>query len=83
MRVTRRESKREEKRTGSGSIRRTSERDRETEGDRGSGGVSRLEGTRRCRRGDIQARERREGWKHKKDEEGQSIAHSQVPASAT
>lgn len=47
MRVTRRESKREEKRTGSGSIRRASERDGVIEGDRGNGEAAallRLEG---------------------------------------
>lgn len=77
MRVTRRKSKREEKRTGSGSIRRTSERDRASEGDRGSG-VALVEVTgdggseeRRRGSGDVQARERREGWERKKDEEGQ------------
>lgn len=47
MRVTQRESKREEKRTGSGSIRRASERDGVIEGDRGNGEAAallRLEG---------------------------------------
>lgn len=44
VRVTRRESKREEKRTGSGSIRRMSEGDRESEGDRGSGSVVEVRG---------------------------------------
>lgn len=46
-RVTQRESKREEKRTGSGSIRRASERDEVIEGDRGNGEAAallRLEG---------------------------------------
>lgn len=74
MRVTRRESKREEKRTGSGSIRRTCERDRKTEGDRGSGGVVEVRGDEKTQergytgareaRG-MEAQERRRGTKHR------------------
>lgn len=73
MRVTRRESKREEKRTRSGSIRRMSERDGESEGDRDSGGVVEVRGDeeKTQERGYIgareaagmEARERRRGTK--------------------
>lgn len=81
MRVTQRESKREEKRTGSGSIRRVSERDEVIEGDRGNGEAAallRLEGegmgTQETREGSwgTRVRERRENWRREKDEERQS-----------
>ena len=82
VRVTRRESKREEKRTGSGSIRRASERDGMIEGDRGNGEAAALlrlggKGMGNGRSGGEElgyagARERRGNRQREKDEERQS-----------
>lgn len=92
VRVTWRESKREEKRTGSGSIRRASERDGVIEGDRGNGEAAallRLEGKGMGAREaegsqDTHGRERGERTGGaRKTRTDKAIAHSQGPALAT